>query len=251
MALGWSPTVDVDTRQWIVAAVAIVVAILVVTLLRLAFARRHVGLPPEAETRLRLAERLIYAVVLVVGISIALSQFEAVRSVSNALLTSSAIAAAVVGFAARQTLANFVAGLMLAVTQPLRLGDRVVVEETVGVVEDVTLSYTFLRSLSGERIAVPNEKLAASVLRNDTLGGAPLAVEVSLWIAPDADPQRALAVVRESAQDASLVEATAAGMRILASAGHAPVAERFAAEADLRARCLARLHAEGLLPHGP
>ena len=53
-----------------------------------------------------------------------------------------------------------------------------------------------LRSLSGERIAVPNEKLAAGVLRNDSIGGAPLAVEVSVWIAPDADPARALAAGR-------------------------------------------------------
>lgn len=240
-----------SAQQWIDAGAALGVAVAAVTVLRFAFARRHVNLPPESETRLRLVERLVYALVLVVGIAIALSNFDSVRTVGQAILTSSAIAAAVVGFAARQTLANVVAGLMLAVTQPLRLGDRVVFEDTVGVVEDVTLSYTFLRALSGERIAVPNEKLAASVLRNDTLGGAPLAVEASLWIAPDADPARALVVLTEVAEKATIAEATPDGIRIVAAAGHAPVAERFAAETDLRARCLARLHAEGLLPRSP
>lgn len=231
-------------NDWVQALVAIGVAVAVVTALRFAFARRHVDLPPEAETRLRLVERLVYAVVLTVGAAIALSQFEAVRTVGNALLTSSAIAAAIVGFAARQVLANFVAGVMLAITQPLRLGDRVAFEETTGTVEDVTLSYTYLRALSGERIAVPNEKLAAGVLRNDSLGGAPLAVEASVWIAPDADVARALAVL----EDAAVAEATPEGIRLVASAGHVPVAERAAAEAQLRARSLQALHAEGLLP---
>ena len=235
-------------NAWVHALIAIGVAIAVVTALRFAFARRHVDLPAEAETRLRLVERLVYAVVLTVGVAIALSQFEAVRTVGNALLTSSAIAAAIVGFAARQVLANVVAGLMLAVAQPLRLGDRVVFEETTGTVEDVTLSYTYLRALSGERIAVPNEKLAASVLRNDSLGGAPLAVEASVWIAPDADPARALDVVGAVADSAVIAEATADGMRVVASGGHLPVGERAAAEATLRARCLEALHAEGMLP---
>ncbi len=239
---------DGDSEPWLGAGVAVGVAIALVTVLRYAFARRRVHLPAEAETRLRLVERLAYAVVLVVGISIALSKFDSVRTVGNALLTSSAIAAAVVGFAARQTLANVVAGLMLAVTQPLRLGDHVRFEDTVGTVEDVTLSYTYLRGEGGERIAVPNEKLAASVLRNDTLGGAPLAVAVSVWIAPDADPIRALATLADVARHVTVAEVTPDGMRLLASGGYAPVGERAESEARLREQCLARLHSAGLLP---
>lgn len=242
---------DVNTEDWIGAGVAVGVSLALVTLLRLVFARRHAGLPAEAETRLRLVERLVYAVVLLVGIAVALSRFDAVRTVGTAVLTSSAIAAAVVGFAARQTLANVVAGLMLAVTQPLRLGDRVAIEDTVGIVEDVTLSYTFLRRLSGERVAIPNEKLAASVLRNDSIGGVPLAVEVSLWVAPDADPERALAVLREEAADATLAEASPDGLRLVAVGDPVLAGARAAAEADLRARCAARLHAAELLPPRP
>ena len=233
-----------ETDSWVGAAVAIGVAVLVVTLLRFAFARRHIGLSQEAETRLRLVERLIYAVVLVVGISIALSKFDAVRSVSRALLTSSAIAAAVVGFAARQTLANVVAGLMLAVTQPLRLGDRIVFDEIVGTVEDVTLSYTFVRGLTGERIAIPNEKLAAGVLRNDTLGADRLAVEADVWIAPDAD----VAAARALFEDALVAEATPDGIRLVVRDGYAPVSERAGRQNELRAKALAALHEQGSLP---
>ena len=233
-----------ETDSWVGAIVAIGVAVAIVTVLRFAFARRHAGLPPEAETRLRLIERFVYALVMTVGIAIALSKFDAVRSVSRALLTSSAIAAAVVGFAARQTLANVVAGLMLAVTQPLRLGDRIVFDDIVGTVEDVSLSYTFVRGLTGERIAIPNEKLAAGVLRNDTLGDDRLAVEADVWIAPDADVAAALALF----DDAIAAEATPEGVRLVVRGGHAPVSLRAERQHELRAKALAALHEQGSLP---
>ncbi len=233
-----------DADDWIGAGVAIAIAVAVVTVLRFLFARRHTGLPPEAETRLRLVERLVYAVVLTVGIAIALSQFDVVRTLSRALLASSAIAAAIVGFAARQTLANVVAGLMLAITQPLRLGDRIVFEDIAGVVEDVTLSYTFLRALSGERVAIPNERLAAGILRNDTLGAPQLAVEAEVWIAPDADVDTALKLLG----DADVAEATPDGIRLVVRDGEAPARERADRANVLRARTLARLHGQGMLP---
>ena len=141
-------------------------------------------------------------------------------------------------------LANFVAGLMIAVTEPLRLGDRIVFEETTGTVEDVTLSYTYLRALSGERIAIPNEKLAAGVLRNDSLGGAPLAVEVSVWIAPGRRPGPRPGRARGRRDRRGDPGRHPARGRPPATSP----AERAGAEADLRARCLQALHAEGLLP---
>jgi small-conductance mechanosensitive channel len=209
-------------------------------------------LTPEADTRLRLVQRLTYAIVLAVGIAIALSKFEAVRDVGRALLASGAIAAAVVGFAARQTLANVIAGLMLAATQPLRIGDQLQFGEFAGVVEDITLSHTFLRTGLGERVVIPNEQLAAGVLRNDSLVDAPVTPDVSVWIAPDADPARAVAALQDvTGFEVSVAEATPQGVRL--SVAGPPVAppDRGAREAELRLACLQRLHAEGLLPAAP
>ena len=58
---------------------------------------------------------------------------------------------------------------MLAVTQPLRIGDWVSFEDAYGIVEDVRLNYTVLRTASEQRIVIPNERLAGGILRNDTL----------------------------------------------------------------------------------
>ena len=102
--------------------------------------------------------RLLYALILVIGIAIALSGFTGISKLATSLLASSAIAAAIIGFAARQTLANFIAGIMLAITQPIRVGDWVTFEGNYGVVEDVSLNHTVLRTQSEQRIVIPNEQ---------------------------------------------------------------------------------------------
>ena len=103
-------------------------------------ARRE--LSSEAITRYRVLRRSITAVILVVGILSALLVIPQVRAVAGGLLASSAVVGIVVGFASQRTLGNFVAGLLIAFTQPLRLGDRVEVGGEGGVVEEIGLTYT-------------------------------------------------------------------------------------------------------------
>jgi small-conductance mechanosensitive channel len=247
------------TGDWVAAGSALLVSLLLAALLRMLFSRRarrlaetvlRGELPPQVDTRLRLIERLLEALVVVVGIAIALSQFDAARGIGRTLLTSGAITAAIVGFAARQTLANLIAGLMIAVTQPLRLGDHVTFGDDSGVVEDVSLSYTVLRTGGNQRVLIPNEKLAAGVLRNDSLVDAPVSPDVSVWIAPDADVERAVAALQEAAEAAvSVAEVTPEGVRLAIAAAAVSPPDRAAREAELRLQCLQRLYQEGLLPH--
>ena len=72
----------------------------------------------------------------------ALSQFAGLNKLAAGVLASSAIIAGIVGFAARHTLANLIAGVMLMIAQPLRIGDRVTILDQSGEVEDVQLNYT-------------------------------------------------------------------------------------------------------------
>ena len=75
----------------------------------------------------------------------------------------------IIGFAAQSTLSNLVAGLVLALSQPIRLGDRVRVDDRDGVVEEIGLTFTYLRGDDGRRIVYPNSLLAASALENETI----------------------------------------------------------------------------------
>lgn len=215
---------------------------------RLATAVSGGELRPAVDTRLRFLQRVVDVVIVVVGLSVALRQFTAVGAVASAVLTSGAIAAAVVGFAARQTIANAIAGVLIAVTQPLRIGDVVAFEDQAGTVEDVRLTSTWLRTPGGSRVIVPNERLAAGVLRNDSIISATVALEPSVWLKGDVDPIAAVDALRAGLGDVGvrLAETTTEGTRLLLIGAHAAPHERLGLEHALREQALRALRDAGV-----
>jgi small-conductance mechanosensitive channel len=234
----------------IIAVVSILLAAVIAQLVDRALSRRGARLAKavsrETETRLRFVRRAVYAVILLIGVGIALAQFDGVNRIAASLLASGVVAAAIIGFAARQTLANVVAGIMLAVTQPIRVGDWVTVEDNYGVVEDVRLNYTVLRTAGEQRVLIPNEKLASSVLKNDTLKVEAVGVEIEMWIPAAADAARAVEILGDEG-DVAVAETVPWGTRLVVGGATVPPPERGPGEAALRARCHARLREEGLL----
>ena len=205
-------------------------------------------LNPVMDTRVRLARRLVFAVIIVIGVSLALSSFETVRRVTTGVLASSAVLGIVVGFAARQSIANVVAGIALAVTQPIRIGDLVTFEDDTGTVEDIRLTYTFVRAADGRRIIVPNERLAQSTIENHTIIDPRVHVEVSLWVPPGSDVLRLLAVLEEEpdVEEAEVAESERDGIRLVVRTWAKDAAARGPVAARIRAACLERLRGEGL-----
>ena len=241
--------------EWISALVTMALAFVLAYLVDRAFQRRAERLARslvrgdvsrETATRLRFVRRFIYATILLIGLAIALSQFSGVNRIAASILASGVVAAAIIGFAARQTLANFVAGVMLAITQPIRVGDWVTFEDHYGVVEDVRLNYTILRTAGEQRVLIPNEKLASGVMKNDTLKVDSVGLEVDVWIPAGADATRAVEVLREEG-DVAVAETVPWGTRLAIGGGPVPPPDRGPGEAALRARCHARLRDEGLL----
>lgn len=201
------------------------------------------------DTRLRFLRRLITLVILVVGVMTALSQFGSLNRLAATVLASSALLAAVVGFAARQTLANLIAGVMLTIAQPLRIGDRVTVEDESGVVEDVRLNYTVVRAADGHRVFIPNERLAAGILRNDTIVDPRVALEITVWLPQSADADRVLEALSaiDGVREARIAAIAADGVRYLVTREDVPAQERTALEARLRADALRALRQADLL----
>lgn len=214
---------------------------------RLALAVAGGELSPVATTRLRFVRRVVNAVIILIGAAVALSQFTALDRLAGTVLASSAIAAAVIGFAARQTLANAIAGLFLAITQPLRIGDLVTFEGESGTVEDVRLTSTWLRTPNDARVIVPNERIAAGVLRNDSIGSPTVAVEASIWLRHADDETVALEAIRQALPDATarVAEVTVEGTRILVAGDPAPATERPRVEGELRAAALRAVREAG------
>jgi len=195
-----------DHGEVVRAVATILVAVVVAQLVDRALARRGhklsqavgVGeLSPVAVTRLRLVRRLVSAAIIVFGLGLALLAFPEIKRLATGILASSAVLGLVVGFAARQTLANAIAGILLAITQPIRIGDLVTFENETGEVEDVRLTYTYIRLDDGRRLVVPNERLAQSSVQNHTVVDPRVQVEVSAWLPPGADLDRALELMAE------------------------------------------------------
>src|SRR5213596_2791887 len=167
-------------HRLVVVGVVMLITIVVARLIDRRIARRQ--LAPEAMTRYRIVRRSVTATIMFVGLLSALLVIPQVRAVAGGLLASSAVIGIVVGFASQRTLGNFVAGLLIAFTQPLRLGDDVVIEGIEGVVEEIGLIYTFVRTRNGDRLVIPNEKLASDTIRNSTIRSREKVAEISIQI---------------------------------------------------------------------
>jgi small-conductance mechanosensitive channel len=248
----------VTTSQWIDAGIAVAVSFLIAEVLDRLIARRakRVGelvtrseLSPAAETRLRLIRRLIFVVIVLIGVAIAVQRnFPEARSIATGILASSAVLGLVIGFAARQTLANAIAGILLAITQPIRLGDLVTFEEQTGQVEDMKLTYTYIRLDDGRRLIVPNERLAQSSVINHTILDTRVQVEVSVWLPPDADLDKAMELIEdeEAGISVSVAETDKEGVRLSATTWATSPSERGRQAAELRARWLRLLREHAL-----
>jgi small-conductance mechanosensitive channel len=240
-----------EHRNELTAALTMVLAIVAAELVDRALSRRVQKveqLSPVAVTRLRLVRRLIFAIIIVLGLALALAQFPSVKRLATGLLASSAVLGLIIGFAARQTLANAIAGILLAITQPIRIGDLVTFEEETGEVEDVRLTYTYIRLDDGTRLIVPNERLAQSSVQNHTILDPRVQVEVSVWLSPGTDLDRALELVSDQEREisASVAEVDKEGVRLSANTWANSPRERGEAAARLRREWLRRLREHGL-----
>jgi small-conductance mechanosensitive channel len=122
----------------------------------------------STRTRLRILRRLLFLVVLLVVGMLALSQFTDLQRLATGVLASTALVVAVVGFAAQRTLANMIAGIQIAISQPIKIGDRVSFEEREGRVTDITLSYTYIDACYGSSVVIPNQLLTEGVVHNQS-----------------------------------------------------------------------------------
>jgi small-conductance mechanosensitive channel len=120
----------------------------------------------STKTRLRFLRRLAVLVVVLVLAAIAVAQFTPLEKLATGVLASTAVLAAIIGFAAQHTIANMVAGVQLAVSQPVKIGDRVEFEDVSGRVTDITLSYTYVDPGDGSSIVIPNQLLVEGIIHN-------------------------------------------------------------------------------------
>jgi small-conductance mechanosensitive channel len=183
----------------VIAAAVIVITTVAAKVIDVRITRR--GLTAEAATRYGVLRRAIVGGVIFVGVFSALLVIPEIRALAGAILASSAIVGLVVGFAAQRTLGNFIAGLLIAFAQPLRLGDEVAIGGDSGVVEEIGLTYTWLRTRNDDRLVIPNEKLASETIRNSSIRSTQTLAEVNVQVPATADLAAVVAALEQIPAD--------------------------------------------------
>lgn len=120
------------------------------------------------KTQVRVLKRVTKITVGIVTIAIMLLQFEVVRSVGLSLLASAGVAGIVIGLAAQKSIATLLGGIQLSVTQPVRIGDQVLVENEWGTIEEINLTYVVVRVWDQRRLIVPMSHFLEQPFQNWT-----------------------------------------------------------------------------------
>jgi small-conductance mechanosensitive channel len=158
-------------------------------------ARKHV-------TQIRILQRVAKTVVVILTVATALMTFNTVRQYGVSLLASAGAAGIVVGLAARPVLSNLLAGVQIAITQPVRVEDQVVVQGETGWIETITSTYVVVRLWDLRRMIVPLTYFIENPFQNWTYESAEqigaIFLRVDLTVPVDRLRQKLEEIVRQS-----------------------------------------------------
>jgi small-conductance mechanosensitive channel len=133
-------------------------------------------------TQLEVLSRVFGVIAVLIAAAVILMQFDFVRSVGVSLLASAGIAGVVVGLAAQKSLSGLIAGIQLSITQPMRIGDSVVIEGEFGTIEEINLTYVVVKIWDERRLIVPIGRFLDQPFQNWTKVGGQIHGAVMLYV---------------------------------------------------------------------
>lgn len=136
----------------------------------------------RVQTQTRVVASVVQGAIVLVGVALALMTFPAIRQIGATLLASAGIVGLVAGIAARPVFGNLIAGLQIALTQPIRLDDVVIVEGEWGRIEEITSAYVVVRIWDERRLVVPLQWFVENPFQNWTRTSAQLLGTAFLWL---------------------------------------------------------------------
>ena len=157
-----------------------------------AFVRLRTGDPDDrkqrrARTQITVLRRVTAVLVSIVAVAAVLMSFQSLRTLGASLLASAGVLGIVAGLAAQSTLANLIAGVQLAFTDALHIGDAVVIDEEWGHIEELTLTYVVVRLWDDRRLVLPTTHLTTKPFQNWTRGDSRVLSEAQLHVDPATD----------------------------------------------------------------
>ncbi|PRZ00106.1 mechanosensitive ion channel family protein [Marinilabilia salmonicolor] len=136
----------------------------------------------KMHTQMRVFERIMIFLIVFISLAVALLSFEKIREIGLSLLASAGIAGLILGFAAQKSLSLLLAGFQIAITQPIRLEDAVIVEGEWGWIEEITLTYVVIRIWDKRRLVVPINYFIEKPFQNWTRHSAEIMGTVFIYV---------------------------------------------------------------------
>ncbi|MDF0495853.1 mechanosensitive ion channel family protein [Bradyrhizobium yuanmingense] len=171
-------------------------------------ARKHV-------TQVRVFKRVTDTIIVIITVSAALMTFDSVKQYGVSLFASAGAAGIIVGLAARPLLSNLIAGLQIAITQPIRIEDAVIIENEWGWIEDIASTYVVIRLWDWRRMVVPLSYFIEKPFQNWTRDTASLIGVVALHVDYRADVPRIRRWLEEAVKESKLWDGEVVNLQVI------------------------------------
>lgn len=171
-------------------------------------ARKHV-------TQVRVFKRVTDTIIVIITVSTALMTFDSVRQYGVSLFASAGAAGIIVGLAARPLLSNLIAGLQIAITQPIRIEDAVIIENEWGWVEDIASTYVVIRLWDWRRMVVPLSYFIEKPFQNWTRDTASLIGVIALHVDYRADVPRIRRWLEGAVKESKLWDGAVVNLQVI------------------------------------
>ncbi|MGZ4083116.1 MAG: mechanosensitive ion channel family protein [Bacteroidia bacterium] len=122
----------------------------------------------KVNTKFQLIQQVLNSIIILGSIAAALVTFPSIRSMGTTLLASAGVVGIILGFAAQKSIGTFFAGLQIAIAQPIRLGDNVIVENEFGTIGEINLTFVVVYIWDGRRLIVPISYFLEKTFQNWT-----------------------------------------------------------------------------------
>lgn len=186
----------------------------------------------RVHTQVVILERTADVLIVLFGLAFALMTFPAVRQLGTGLLASAGVAGLAVGFAARPLLENLISGIQLALTQPIRVDDVVIVHGEWGRIEEITTTYVVVRIWDERRLVVPFSTFIQQPFENWTRSSADILGTVFLWADYSVPVDAARAALESIVRDAPLWDGRVCNVQVVDATEHAVKLRALVSAAD-------------------
>ena len=168
----------------------------------------------RVHTQIKLLEQVVIILILIVAFGCVLMTFDRVRELGVSLLASAGIVGVILGFAAQKILSGLLAGLQVAITEPIRIDDVVIVDGEWGSIEEITLTYVVVRIWDLRRLVVPMTYFLEKPFQNWTRTSTDLIGTVFLYVDPTVDVEPIRAELRRLAEASPLWDKKVAVLQV-------------------------------------